>query len=150
MRDDAGFPIVVASVVREGSIAVSQSNAKQWKWLAAAIGVSVIAVAGCMGGIFWLITSVIGVDHLSDEQIRSGRACTAAVLSVQDTGSVINENTVYEFRLRVQPSDGAGYDTTIRDTPNSVEAGRIGAGATEFRCVIDRDDASRVEVFWSA
>lgn len=102
-----------------------------------------------MGGFFWLIYTAIGVDHLSDDEIRDGRACTAAVLSVEDTGSIINDDTVYEFRLRVQPSDGIGYETTIRDSLNSVEAGRVGAGATEFQCVIDRADASRVEVFWS-
>ena len=99
---------------------------------------------------FWLVYRSIGVDHLSDAEIRDGRDCTAAVLSVRDTGSVINENTVYEFRLRVRPSDGAEYEATIRDALNSVEAGRVGAGTTGFRCVIDRDDASRVEVFWSA
>ncbi|MEU8817355.1 hypothetical protein [Actinoplanes sp. NPDC048796] len=102
-----------------------------------------------MGGIAWLVYTAIGLDHLSDEEIRDGRACTAAVLSVQDTGSIINDDTVYEFELRVQPSDGAGYEATVRDSLNSVEAGRVGAGTTEFRCVIDRNDASRVEVFWS-
>jgi L-aminopeptidase/D-esterase-like protein len=128
-----------------------QSNARRFKRLAILIGIGVIGVLGCGGGLFWLIDTLLGVDHLSEEQIRNGRACTAAVVSVQDTGSVINENTVYEFKLRVQPSDGAGYEATVRDSLNSIEAGRVGAGAgaTEFRCVIDRDDASRVEVFWS-
>ncbi|GAA2697945.1 hypothetical protein Apa02nite_087330 [Actinoplanes palleronii] len=129
---------------------MSQSGAGQLKRLTIPIGMSVIGALGCMGGSFWLINARIGVDHLSDEQVRDGRACTAAVLSHQETGSVINNETVYEFELRVQPSDGAGYETTIRDAPNSVEAGRIGAGATEFPCVIDRDDPSHVEVFWSA
>ncbi|MCW3820622.1 hypothetical protein ONA91_39940 [Micromonospora sp. DR5-3] len=61
----------------------------------------------------------------------------------------MNENTVYEFKLRVKPTDGAAYEATLRDTLNSVEAGRVGAGTTDFRCVIDTDDASRVAVFWS-
>ncbi|GIF16323.1 hypothetical protein [Actinoplanes teichomyceticus] len=128
---------------------MSQSSAGRLKRLAIPIGMGVIGVLGCMGGFFWLIDTMIGVDHLSDEQIRNGRACTAAVSSVQDTGSVVNDDTVYEFELRVQPSDGAGYEATIRDSLNSVEAGRVGAGAADFRCVIDRDDATRVEVFWS-
>jgi hypothetical protein len=127
-----------------------QSSAGRFTRLAIPIGLGVIGVLGCAGGLFWLIDNLIGIDHLSDEQIRNGRACTAAVLSVQDTGSVVNDRTVYEFTLRVQPSDGAGYEATVRDALNSVEGGRVGAGATEFQCVIDRDDASRVEVFWSA
>ncbi|MFI1990916.1 hypothetical protein [Actinoplanes sp. NPDC020271] len=102
-----------------------------------------------MGGAFWLAYKAMGIDHLSDEQIRGGRTCSADVLSVQDTGSVLNENTVYEFRLQVHPEDGAAYEATIRDSLNSIEAGRVGAGTDKFPCVIDRDDASRVEVFWS-
>lgn len=119
------------------------------RWLPVLIGAGVVVFLGGIGGFVWLVYTSIGVDHLSDEEIRDGRVCTATVLSVQDTGSIINDDTVYSFGLRIQPSDGAGYETTLRDSLNSIEAGRVGAGATEFRCVIDRDDASRVEVFWS-
>jgi hypothetical protein len=129
---------------------VPESNTRRFNRLPILIGAGILAFLGCIGGFVWLIYTAIGVDHLSDEEIRDGRPCTAAVLSVQDTGSVINDKTVYEFELQVQPSGGAGYEATIRDSLNSVEAGRVGAGTTEFRCVIDRDDASRVEVFWSA
>jgi hypothetical protein len=129
---------------------VSQSSAKKSARLPLLIGAGVLAFLGCLGGFFWFVYRSIGVDHLSDEQVRDGRACTAAVLSVRDTGSIINDDTVYEFRLRVKPSDGARYDATVRDALNSIEAGRVGAGTTDFRCVIDREDASRVEVFWSA
>ncbi|MEU5939049.1 hypothetical protein ABZ807_07630 [Micromonospora sp. NPDC047548] len=107
----------------------------------------VLVVAICSS--IWLISSLIGVDHLSDEEIRDGRPCTATVLTVTDTHNSINENSVYEVKLRVQPTDGAAYEATVRDALNSVEAGRVGAGATEFRCMIDRNEASRVEVFWS-
>ncbi|GAB7045124.1 hypothetical protein JCM9534A_02500 [Catenuloplanes indicus JCM 9534] len=118
-------------------------------WTPILLGVAVIGFLGCMGGMFWLAYKSLGIDHLSDEEIRDGRACTAAVLSIEDTGSILNDDTVYEFTLRVQPSDGTGYEATVRDALNSVEAGRVGAGTTEFRCVIDRDEASRIEVFWS-
>ncbi|MFI5846085.1 hypothetical protein ACIA8K_40920 [Catenuloplanes sp. NPDC051500] len=128
---------------------MSQSSGGRVNWLPIVIGAGVLGFLGCVGGFIWFVYAAIGVDHLSDEEIRDGRACTAAVLSVQDTGSIINDDTVYELTLRVQPSDGTGYEATIRDSLNSVEAGRVGAGTTEFRCVIDRDDASRVEVFWS-
>lgn len=129
---------------------MSQSSTKRFKRIPILIGVGVLAFLGFMAGAFWFAFKTIGVDHLSDEQIRDGRTCTANVISAQDTGSVLNEDTVYEFKLRVQPEDGAAYDATVRDSLNSIEAGRVGAGTSEFRCVIDRDDASRVEVFWSA
>lgn len=128
---------------------MSQPDERQFPRLPLFIGAGVVAVLGCVGGFVWLVYTAIGIDHLSEAEIRDGRACTATVLSVQDTGSTINDDTVYEFTLRVRPTAGGGYDATIRDSLNSVEAGRVGAGTTEFRCVIDRDDASRVEVFWS-
>lgn len=64
------------------------------------------------------------------------------------TNSTVNRNDVFEFRIRVQPSEGAAYETTIRDALNSVEGGRVGAGRTTFPCVIDRDDKSRVDARW--
>ncbi len=92
---------------------------------------------------------MIGVDPLSDEEIRAGRPCTATVLSVTEISATKNrEKTVYEFKLRVKPTDGAAYEATVRDMLDSVEGGRVGADATEFRCVIGAHDASRVEVFW--
>ncbi|MEO3779367.1 hypothetical protein ABGB16_21495 [Micromonospora sp. B11E3] len=112
------------------------------------VGLTVVA-CGCTGFIFWLVHHLIGIEHLSDEQIDAGRPCTATVLSVADTSNSVNENTVYEVKLRIRPTDGAAYEATVRDALNSVEAGRVGAGTTEFRCVIDKDDPSRVEVFWS-
>ncbi len=37
---------------------------------------------------------------------------------------------------------------TTSDTLNVIEGGHV-ARATEFRCVIDHDDQSRVKVFWT-
>jgi hypothetical protein len=118
-------------------------------WFGIIIGVVVLIFGG-----MWLLNlgvdNVSGLDRrLSDEEIRTGRPCKATVLSVTDTRNLVNENTVYEVKLRVEPTDGTAYDATVRDALNSVEAGRVGAGAAEFRCVIDADDASRVAVFWS-
>lgn len=95
-----------------------------------------------------LISSLLGLDPLSNDDINDGRPCTATILSMTDMNSSVNRNEVFEFRIRVQPSEGAAYETTIRDALNSVEGGRVGAGGTEFPCVIDRDDRSRVKVLW--
>lgn len=67
--------------------------------------------------------------HRRESAIVFGRPCTATALSVADTSNQVNEDTVYEVELTVRPVDGAGR--------------------TEFRCVIGRDDASRVEAFWT-
>jgi hypothetical protein len=129
---------------------VSRASTTGPKWVLYVVIGLFVGILGCIGGFFWLVYALIGVDNLSDEEIRNGRSCTATVLSVTDTKSTLNERTVYEFKLEVKPSDGAAaYRVTMRDTLNSIEAGRVGAGATDFRCVIDRDDTSRVEVFWS-
>jgi hypothetical protein len=78
-----------------------------------------------------------------------GRPCTATVLSVADIGVVINRVEVFEFKLHIRLDDGSAvYETTLRDAPNAIEAGGVGIGDTEFRCVADADDRSRVKVFW--
>jgi hypothetical protein len=130
-------------------VSQSEPESSSPRWLPALIAGIVVTILGCTGGAFWFAYRTIGVDHLSDDQIRDGRACTATITAVEDTGSVINDDTVYEFTLRVRPATGAAYDATVRDALNSIEAGRIGAGTTDFPCVIDRDDPTHLEVFWS-
>ncbi|MCW6007891.1 hypothetical protein K1W54_25605 [Micromonospora sp. CPCC 205371] len=131
-------------------------RAGDFKWLAAApvlIGALICCgVLGCGGAItgfvFWMI-SLTGIDHLSDDEIRAGRPCTATVLEMEDTNISYNRRRVYEFTLRVRPEDGAAvYEATVRDTLTPLESGRMSNGETEYRCVIDKDDSSRVEVFW--
>lgn len=126
------------------------------KWLTAApvlIGALICCgTLGCGGAItgfvFWMI-SMTGIDHLSDDEIRTGRPCTATVLDMDDTNITYNKRRVYEFTLQVRPQDGAAaYEASVRDTLTPLESGRMSEGETEYRCVIDKDDAARVEVFW--
>lgn len=95
-----------------------------------------------------LMSRLLGLDPLSNDDIKDGRPCTATILSMTDTNKSVNRRELFEFRIRVQPSGDAAYETTIRDALTSVEGGRVGAGGTGFPCVIDRDDRSRVAVLW--
>jgi hypothetical protein len=62
---------------------------------------------------------------------------------------MLNHQRVLEFKLLVQPTDGSAYQAKLRDTLNPVQGGRLGAGVTTYRCLIDRKNASRVEIFWN-
>jgi hypothetical protein len=109
----------------------------------------VVVVGLACAGVITLGIKATGIDHLSQAEIRAGRPCTATMLSIKETNFSQNSRRVYEFTLRVQPADGAAaYEDKVRDTLKQLEAARVGTGTAEFRCVIDRDDPSRVEVFW--
>ncbi|MEU8264367.1 hypothetical protein AB0C02_27565 [Micromonospora sp. NPDC048999] len=109
-------------------------------------GASLLSVC-CWFGLGWVTNLLFGVDSASE---KDGRPCTATVLSVKETKVVLNHEQQFEFRLRVKPDEGPadGYEVTIRDTLNVIEGGHVAHG-TEFRCVIDHDDDSRVKVFWA-
>ncbi len=106
---------------------------------------------GCFG--LSLVPGLLfGEKSLSEKDIREGRPCTATVLSVKETSDRRNRERVFAFRLRVKPDEGTtddGYEVTVRDAPNAIEAGRVKTDGTKFRCVIHRDDESRVKVFWA-
>lgn len=118
------------------------------------------AVVPPIGGLMLFCSIVCGIsgsvvlqsgNPLTDADIRAGRPCTATVLSVSDAPTGGRRDTdVFDFKIRVQPVDGSAYEVTVRDEVDYVEAGRAGAalGTTAFRCVIDRNDNSRVHVFW--
>ncbi len=118
--------------------------------LAGMIALFLCGLCGCVG-LNRVPNLLVGVDSLSDRDMREGRPCTATVLSVKDTGNRLNHKQVFEFQLRVKPDEGptdGSYEVTIRDAPNAIDAGRVKTDGTEFRCVIDRNDESRVKVFW--
>ena len=123
-----------------------RSSDRSWKVADYLFGIGVWVYI--IVGIGWAVRNTIGVHHLSAEAVRSGLPCTATVLSRSDTGNTLNHKRVFEFTLRVQPTSGSAYPARLRDALDSVEGGRLGAGVTDFRCVIDRKDASRVAVFW--
>ncbi|MEJ3750669.1 hypothetical protein WEI85_46360 [Actinomycetes bacterium KLBMP 9797] len=105
---------------------------------------------GMYGIMIGLDVETDGMEPLTDSEIGAGRPCGATVLSVSDPERSSRKGIdTFDFTLRVRPADGASpYEVDFRDEINAVEAGRIGAPGVEFRCVADRDEPSRLHVFW--
>jgi len=57
---------------------------------------------------------------------QAGMDATAEVLSIQDTGSLINMNPVVILKLKVQPAMGAGFETTAQTMVSKIAVPRVG------------------------
>ena len=57
---------------------------------------------------------------------QSGMDATAEVLSIQDTGSLININPVVILQLKVQPTVGAEFTTTAQTMVSKIAIPRVG------------------------
>jgi len=57
---------------------------------------------------------------------QSGMDATAEVLSIQDTGSLINMNPVVVLQLKVQPAVGAEFTTTAQTMVSKIAIPRVG------------------------
>ncbi|HUH97491.1 MAG TPA: DUF3592 domain-containing protein [Anaerolineales bacterium] len=57
---------------------------------------------------------------------QSGMEATAQVVSIQDTGSLINMNPVVILHLKVQPTVGAGFETTTQTMVSKIAIPRVG------------------------
>jgi hypothetical protein len=57
---------------------------------------------------------------------QSGMDATAEVLSIQDTGSLINMNPVVILQLKVQPAMGAEFTTTAQTMVSKIAIPRVG------------------------
>jgi hypothetical protein len=69
------------------------------------------------------------LDGLKQQQwlVQSGLDATADVVSIADTGSLINMNPVVMLTLKVQPSiGGAAFDTTGQTMVSKIAIPRIG------------------------
>jgi hypothetical protein len=150
---DIAFLVVAGILITGGFIAMVVSSRRargSTAWTFVGVFGVLMFICGGFCSVGALRTLLIG-EPFTDADIRTGRPCIATVLSFSDTHVGDSRDTeVLDFRVRVQPVDGSAYETTVRDEVNHVEAGRVGAGlgTTAFRCVIDREDNSRVHVFW--
>jgi hypothetical protein len=57
---------------------------------------------------------------------QAGMDATAEVLSIQDTGTLINMNPVVNLQLKVQPMVGAEFTTTAQTMVSKVAIPRVG------------------------
>lgn len=67
-----------------------------------------------------------GMDGKRNILMQSGMAGTAEVLSIADTGALINYDPVVKLKLRVQPAFGASFDTEIETVVSKVAIPRQG------------------------
>ncbi len=58
--------------------------------------------------------------------MQTGMAGTAEVLSIADTGALINFNPVVKLSLRVQPAYGMSFDTEIETAVSKIAVPRVG------------------------
>ena len=57
---------------------------------------------------------------------QAGMDATAQVVSIQDTGSLINMNPVVVLQLKVQPAMGAAFETTAQTVVSKIAIPRVG------------------------
>ncbi|MGA7194380.1 MAG: DUF3592 domain-containing protein [Anaerolineales bacterium] len=57
---------------------------------------------------------------------QAGMDATAQVVSIQDTGSLINMNPVVILQLKVQPAMGAAFETTAQTMVSKIAIPRVG------------------------
>ncbi len=57
---------------------------------------------------------------------QAGMDATAEVLSIQDTGTMINNNPVVVLQLKVQPTVGAEFSTTAQSMVSKIAIPRVG------------------------
>jgi hypothetical protein len=57
---------------------------------------------------------------------QTGMGATAEVLSIEDTGAMVNFNPVVRMKLKVQPQFGAGFETTAEAAVSKIAVPRVG------------------------
>lgn len=56
----------------------------------------------------------------------TGMPATAEVLSIADTGSLINYNPIVRLKLKVQPQYGVGFETETQTAVSKIAIPRVG------------------------
>jgi hypothetical protein len=58
--------------------------------------------------------------------MQTGMAGTAEVLTIADTGALVNFNPVVRMKLKVQPQFGMGFETEIETAVSKIAVPRVG------------------------
>lgn len=58
--------------------------------------------------------------------MHNGRDATATILAMKDTGLTLNYSPYVSFRLRVEPSDGAPFEASVRAFVSRIAIPHIG------------------------
>lgn len=58
--------------------------------------------------------------------MQTGMPGTAEVMSIADTGAMVNFNPVVKMKLKVQPQYGMGFETEIETAVSKIAVPRVG------------------------
>lgn len=84
------------------------------------------------------------IGHIK-HTLATGVPASARVLALRDTGGRLNGNPAIEFRLDVQPADGAPYTATAHAIISTVALPRYQPGAS-IAVKYDAADRSKVAI----
>ena len=70
--------------------------------------------------------NAVNAYDMSAYLAQSGMAGTAEVLSIEDTGTLINFNPVVKLKLKVTPPYGAEFETTGQSAVSKIAIPRVG------------------------
>jgi uncharacterized protein DUF3592/putative oligomerization/nucleic acid binding protein len=89
----------------------------------------VMAVIWIVLGVFFVGLGFRGMrrDTRKAQLLRSGKAATATVTAIRDTGTTINQNPRVELTLQVQPDDAPAFEVKSTRTVSRVALPRLGA-----------------------
>jgi hypothetical protein len=65
-------------------------------------------------------------DGKHAQLMQTGMAGTAEVITIADTGALVNFNPVVKMKLRVQPQFGAAFETEVQTAVSKIAVPRVG------------------------
>jgi hypothetical protein len=150
----AGIVLLFAGIYGMGSI-----STMSWGLPAFIVGMfllvgDVVILAGRLvggggpsGGVFGQMKSFLGTGN--QDLVGTGLPATALVASMRDTGTMVNDQLVVAFDLRVQPASGAPYVVAHRQILPRLLMGAVLPGRS-VQVWTDPADPQRLVIDWSA
>ncbi|MEN3533755.1 hypothetical protein AAH991_01455 [Microbispora sp. ZYX-F-249] len=111
------------------------------------LATKLIGGGGPATGVFGQMKSFLGTGN--QELVGTGLPATALVTSMRDTGTMVNDQLVVAFDLRVQPASGAPYVVAHRQILPRLLMGAVLPGRT-VQVWTDPADPQRLVIDWSA
>ena len=90
----------------------------------------VLTVALGIACAFCFIASLIAGGLSNISIMAKGQDAQATVLSIQETGTTVNDNPVIDFSLEVRPSTSAPFKAVARKTVSLIELPSVQPGQT--------------------
>lgn len=116
-----------------------------WRWLPIGVGGLALAI-GLLGGLLVGLASALGGTPVSQRV-----PATVRVLSMEETGTFVNERPRLAFRLRVEPDPGTGvaaYDVEKKATVPFTAMGSLRVGEGFRATVAGPGDPTSMDISW--